>query len=150
MWSRADRHGGFDGWQMDRERSAGVLSRLLRRPARRRNAPVARLLPLPSGYKPARLVDRLAAAGRARARLEKGSVANCGGVTMILIVNADDFGMTPGVNRGIISAHESGIVTSTSLMVRGAAAAEAVELAREHPQLSVGLHVDLCEWVYRD
>src|SRR5437870_1477667 len=67
-----------------------------------------------------------------------------------LIVNADDFGMTAGVNRGIMQAHESGIVTSTSLMVRGAGAAEAGALARAHPRLSAGLHVDVCEWAYRD
>lgn len=67
-----------------------------------------------------------------------------------LIVNADDFGLSPGINRGIIKAHEQGIVTSTSLMVRQPAAAEAAAYAREHPQLSVGLHVDLCEWTFSD
>ena len=65
-----------------------------------------------------------------------------------LIVNADDFGLSPGVNRGIIQAHEQGIVTSASLMVRGSAAAEAAAYARDHPRLSVGLHVDLCEWTF--
>lgn len=65
-----------------------------------------------------------------------------------LIVNADDFGLSPGVNRGIILAHEQGIVTSASLMVRGAAATEAADYARMHPGLSVGLHLDLCEWVF--
>jgi predicted glycoside hydrolase/deacetylase ChbG (UPF0249 family) len=63
-----------------------------------------------------------------------------------LIVNADDFGLTAGVNAGIIRAHEHGIVTSASLMVRGAAAAEAAAYAKTRPQLGVGLHVDLCEW----
>jgi chitin disaccharide deacetylase len=67
-----------------------------------------------------------------------------------LIVNADDFGLSEGVNRGIISAHKQGIVTSTSLMVRWLAAAEAARCAREHPRLSFGLHLDLAEWVYRD
>ena len=57
-----------------------------------------------------------------------------------LIVNADDFGLAAGVNEGIIEAHVSGIVTSTSLMVDRSAAADAVRLAREHPTLSVGLH----------
>jgi predicted glycoside hydrolase/deacetylase ChbG (UPF0249 family) len=66
-----------------------------------------------------------------------------------LIVNADDFGMSSGINRGIIEAHERGIVTSASLMVRGGAAREAALLAREHTRLSVGLHVDLGEWCYR-
>jgi predicted glycoside hydrolase/deacetylase ChbG (UPF0249 family) len=67
-----------------------------------------------------------------------------------LIVNADDFGQSPGVNRGIITAHERGIVTSASLMVRWPAAAAAAAYALEHPELSVGLHVDLGEWAYRD
>lgn len=67
-----------------------------------------------------------------------------------LIVNADDFGQSPGVNRGIIEAHERGIVTSTSLMVRWPAAADAAEYARGRPDLAVGLHLDLVEWVYRD
>jgi len=65
-----------------------------------------------------------------------------------LIVNADDFGLSPGVNRGIIKAHEEGIVTSASLMVRWPAAAEAAAAAGEHPQLSIGLHIDLCEWTF--
>ncbi len=67
-----------------------------------------------------------------------------------LIVNADDFGLSPGVNRGIIEAHEQGIVTSASLMVRWPAASEAAAYSREHPHLSLALHVDLSEWAYRD
>jgi predicted glycoside hydrolase/deacetylase ChbG (UPF0249 family) len=63
-----------------------------------------------------------------------------------LIVNADDFGATPGINRGIARAHEEGIVTSASLMVRREAAGEAAAYARRRPQLGVGLHVDLGEW----
>jgi len=70
-------------------------------------------------------------------------------VTRYLIVNADDFGQSPGVNRGIIEAHERGIVTSASLMVRWPAAAAAADYGRQHPVLSLGLHVDLCEWAYR-
>jgi predicted glycoside hydrolase/deacetylase ChbG (UPF0249 family) len=66
-----------------------------------------------------------------------------------LIVNADDFGQSPGINRGIIEAHEHGIVTGTSLMTRWLAAGEASIYARGHPDLSVGLHLDLGEWVYR-
>lgn len=65
----------------------------------------------------------------------------------IVIVNADDFGLSLGVNRGIIEAHESGILTSTSLMVRQPAASEAAEYARSNPGLGVGLHVDLGEWI---
>jgi chitin disaccharide deacetylase len=70
--------------------------------------------------------------------------------TRYLIVNADDFGQSPGVNRGIIEAHEKGIVTSASLMVRWPAAAEAAAYGRAHPGLSLGLHLDLGEWAYRD
>ncbi|MDX6554560.1 MAG: hypothetical protein QOD86_755 [Miltoncostaeaceae bacterium] len=68
----------------------------------------------------------------------------------LLIVNADDFGLSQGVNRGIARAHEDGVVTSASLMVRPGAAAEAAAYAREHPRLSVGLHLDLGEWVHAD
>jgi chitin disaccharide deacetylase len=63
-----------------------------------------------------------------------------------LIVNADDFGQSSGVNRGVMAAHERGIVTSASLMVRWDAAEEAAASARRHPALSVGLHLDLGEW----
>jgi chitin disaccharide deacetylase len=62
-----------------------------------------------------------------------------------LIVNADDFGLTSGVNRGIIEAHERGIVTSATLMARGAKLQEAVDLASRTPQLSVGCHVLLVD-----
>src|SRR4051812_32966721 len=64
----------------------------------------------------------------------------------ILIVNADDFGQSVPITRGILRAHERGIVTSTSLMVRCPAASYAVERAAG---LDVGLHIDLGEWVYR-
>jgi predicted glycoside hydrolase/deacetylase ChbG (UPF0249 family) len=67
-----------------------------------------------------------------------------------LIVNADDFGRSAGVNRGIAVAHEQGIVTSASLMVRRPAAGEAGAYASRHHELSVGLHVDMGEWEYRD
>lgn len=68
----------------------------------------------------------------------------------LLIVNADDFGLSAGVNAGIIEAHESGVVTSTSLMVNRPAAKEAAKLARQHPALSVGLHFDEEEGVELD
>lgn len=61
----------------------------------------------------------------------------------VLIVNADDFGASRGINRGIVEAHTQGIVTSTSLMVTGPAAAAAAELAAAHGELAVGLHWDL-------
>ncbi|MBA3881585.1 MAG: ChbG/HpnK family deacetylase [Chthoniobacterales bacterium] len=63
-----------------------------------------------------------------------------------LIVNADDFGLSSGVNRGIAEARERGILTSASLMVRAAGAREAAEYAWQHSAFSVGLHFDLGEW----
>lgn len=62
-----------------------------------------------------------------------------------LIVNADDFGFTSGVNRAIIEAHSHGIVTSSTLMAKGSAFQEAVNLARNTPDLSVGCHVVLID-----
>jgi chitin disaccharide deacetylase len=70
--------------------------------------------------------------------------------TKYLIVNADDFGQSFGVNRGVIKAYCGGIVTSASLMVRWPGAEEASAYAREHPGLSLGLHVDLGEKIFRD
>ena len=62
-----------------------------------------------------------------------------------LIVNADDFGLTSGVNRGIVQAHEHGIVTSATLMACGAKFQEAVAMAYRTPQLSVGCHILLVD-----
>jgi predicted glycoside hydrolase/deacetylase ChbG (UPF0249 family) len=62
-----------------------------------------------------------------------------------LIVNADDFGITEAVNRGVVAAFDRGIVTSTSLMATGAAFDHAVELARRRPGLAVGIHLVLTE-----
>jgi hopanoid biosynthesis associated protein HpnK len=62
-----------------------------------------------------------------------------------LVVSGDDFGAAPEVNAGVVRAHREGILTSTSLMVTGDAAAEAVALAREHPGLAVGLHLVLVQ-----
>lgn len=62
-----------------------------------------------------------------------------------LIVNADDFGLTSGVNRAIAELHRAGVVTSTTLMARGAAAGEAIEMARAMPSLGVGCHVVLAD-----
>ncbi len=69
-------------------------------------------------------------------------------ISRAAIVNADDFGQSAGINRGIVAAHEHGIVTSASLMVRCQAAPAAAAYARAHPRLSVGLHVDLGESIY--
>jgi hopanoid biosynthesis associated protein HpnK len=62
-----------------------------------------------------------------------------------LIVNADDFGFTSGVNRAIIGAHTRGVVTSSTLMANGLAFAEAAQLAKTVPRLSVGCHVVLID-----
>ncbi len=62
-----------------------------------------------------------------------------------LIVNADDFGFTSGVNRAIAEAHTRGVVTSSTLMANGPAFREAVQLANTLPALSVGCHVVLID-----
>jgi chitin disaccharide deacetylase len=62
-----------------------------------------------------------------------------------LIINADDFGFTSGVNRAIVEAHTRGVVTSSTLMANGTAFAEAVRLAQGVPGLSVGCHVVLID-----
>jgi predicted glycoside hydrolase/deacetylase ChbG (UPF0249 family) len=60
-----------------------------------------------------------------------------------LVVNADDFGFTPDVNRGIIEAHRKGILTATTLMANGAAFEDALALARQTPSLDIGVHLVL-------
>ncbi|HZR16058.1 MAG TPA: hopanoid biosynthesis-associated protein HpnK [Verrucomicrobiae bacterium] len=60
-----------------------------------------------------------------------------------LIVNADDFGRSASINQAVIRAHCEGILTTASLMVNEPASQEAVELARKHPSLGVGLHLTL-------
>jgi predicted glycoside hydrolase/deacetylase ChbG (UPF0249 family) len=67
-----------------------------------------------------------------------------------LVVNADDLGLSAAVNDGIFAAHDEGVVTSASLMVRQGAAPAAAERAGEHPALAVGLHLDLGEWNYEE
>lgn len=62
-----------------------------------------------------------------------------------LIINADDFGYTRGVNRAVMEAHTHGVVTSSTLMAKGAAFADAVQMARTLPQLSIGCHVVLID-----
>jgi len=62
-----------------------------------------------------------------------------------LIINADDFGLTAGVNRAIVELHQAGALTSTTLMARAAATEEAIELARATPSLGVGCHVVLVD-----
>ena len=65
-----------------------------------------------------------------------------------LIVNADDLGLSAAVNEGVFAAHEGGIVTSTSLMVRQSAAPIAAAALTDHPNLAVGLHLDLGGRIY--
>ena len=62
-----------------------------------------------------------------------------------LIVNADDFGLTPGVNRAIAELHHAGVVTSASLMARAMATEEAIQIALATPSLGVGCHVVLVD-----
>src|SRR5277367_32488 len=62
-----------------------------------------------------------------------------------LIINADDFGLTHGVNRAIAELHEAKALTSTTLMATGAAFDDAVSIALAHPTLGVGCHVVLTD-----
>jgi predicted glycoside hydrolase/deacetylase ChbG (UPF0249 family) len=62
-----------------------------------------------------------------------------------LIVNADDFGLTAGVNRTITELNQAGVLTSATLMARAAATEEAIQLARSTPSLGVGCHVVLVD-----
>jgi hopanoid biosynthesis associated protein HpnK len=62
-----------------------------------------------------------------------------------LIVNADDFGFTQGVNRAIVEAHTRGIVTSATLMANGRAVQDAISRAQATPTLSIGCHVVLID-----
>jgi chitin disaccharide deacetylase len=62
-----------------------------------------------------------------------------------LIVNADDFGLTAGVNRAIIELHQAGVLTSTTLMARAGATTEAIRMALATPSLGVGCHVVLVD-----
>uniref|UniRef100_E6PZ59 YdjC-like protein n=1 Tax=mine drainage metagenome TaxID=410659 RepID=E6PZ59_9ZZZZ len=62
-----------------------------------------------------------------------------------LIVNADDFGLTPGVNRAIVELARQGCVTSATLMARASATDEAIALAMHTPELGVGCHIVLVD-----
>lgn len=62
-----------------------------------------------------------------------------------LIINADDFGLTPGVNRAILNAHGSGVVSSATMMANGPAVEDAIRLARRAEGLSLGCHVVLID-----
>ena len=58
-----------------------------------------------------------------------------------LIINADDFGLTPGINRAIIELHHAGVLTSATLMATAPAFDDAVALARRNPTLGIGCHL---------
>src|SRR5204862_4876699 len=62
-----------------------------------------------------------------------------------LVVNADDLGLTIGVNDGIFDAHDLGILTSASLFANAPATADAIALARSRPSLGVGVHLALVD-----
>jgi predicted glycoside hydrolase/deacetylase ChbG (UPF0249 family) len=62
-----------------------------------------------------------------------------------LIVNADDLGWTEGINRGIVDAHRRGLVTSTSLLANGRAFESGLAVNRNHPELGVGVHLNLSD-----
>src|SRR5207249_2598538 len=103
------------------------------------------MLPPPRRGQMARLVAHLDAPARAPPRLgrrgrERGRRAP---QVRRLVVNADDFGYSPGINAGVLEAHRRGIVTSASLMVPRRA-------ARELKTFGVGLHADFGEWRYEN
>ena len=61
----------------------------------------------------------------------------------LLVVNADDFGLSPGINAGIVEGYEKGVLTSASIMVNAPAFDEAVELAHAHQGLGIGVHLNV-------
>jgi predicted glycoside hydrolase/deacetylase ChbG (UPF0249 family) len=64
-----------------------------------------------------------------------------------LIINADDFGLTPGINRSILELHSAGVLTSATLMATGPAFEDAVAITKAHPTLGVGCHVVLTDGI---
>jgi chitin disaccharide deacetylase len=68
-------------------------------------------------------------------------------MTSRLILNADDFGLTPGINTAIAELHDAGALTSATLMASGPAFAHAVAIARQRPSLGVGCHILLTDGV---
>lgn len=63
----------------------------------------------------------------------------------LLVINADDFGLTPGVNAGMLDAHRRGVLTSVSLFANAPATTEAIALARDTPSLGIGCHLALVD-----
>ncbi len=64
---------------------------------------------------------------------------------MKVIFHGDDFGLTSGVNEGIIQSYREGLLTSASLMAGGEAVQEAISLAKDNPGLDMGVHLVLCD-----
>ena len=64
---------------------------------------------------------------------------------MKIIFHGDDFGLTSGINQGIILSFKEGMLSSTSIVAGGEAAEEALSLAGENPDLDVGIHLVLCD-----
>jgi hopanoid biosynthesis associated protein HpnK len=64
-----------------------------------------------------------------------------------LIINADDFGLTPGINRAILELHQAGVLTSATLMANGPAFDDAIAIAHTNPALGVGCHVVLTDGI---
>lgn len=65
----------------------------------------------------------------------------------VLIINADDFGLTPGINRAIGDLHRAGALSSATLMATGPALDDAIRIARENPSLGIGCHIVLVDGV---
>ena len=112
------------------------------------------MLPTPYLRAVAGLGFRLVAARKTRSELAAGSIPprrKAGDLPLnltmppskYLIVNADDFGRSHSINQAVIRAHRDGVLTTASLMVNGETFDEAVELARQHPKLGIGLHLTL-------
>src|SRR5581483_6271577 len=140
--TRTGRHG--PGLLRGRRPAGRRLDGVPRGPRRRPAAPLRPVARLGAGLDPA--------AG-ARPRLAQGGPRPGGDDALTarsVVVNADDLGQSEGVNAGIGEAVAAGIVTSASFMVRWPAAPAAARWAVAHPAVSIGLHVDLGEWVYRD
>ena len=97
-----------------------------------------RLRPLPGAPTEPRGSEPRVAARRGP-RLPTATRADVG--TRLLIVNADDFGLTTGISNGILQAHREGIVTSTSVLAVGPAFARAAPLLEDVPTLGVGVHL---------
>jgi hopanoid biosynthesis associated protein HpnK len=71
----------------------------------------------------------------------------CADATRRLVVNGDDFGLTPGVNAGIVDAHRHGILTSASLFANAPETERAILIARRTPTLGVGCHLTLVDGI---